>query len=148
MEKNTIYDVDYFIKKFEAIPEDKWCTGSLGGNGKHCALGHCGMTRTIDATYEATMLAELFVKYLRVHKFEYDWVFHTVYPINDSKLKYNLPTPKQRILAALHDIKKLQEKPQPTEQTREDITKSLAVLPPDEKPDLKITAPISSTVHS
>lgn len=36
----TIYNVDYFIKKFEAIPESSW--GKI--NLDTCALGHCGMT--------------------------------------------------------------------------------------------------------
>lgn len=36
------YDLDYFIKKFEAIPEEKWITNGYGKNGVHCAYGHCG----------------------------------------------------------------------------------------------------------
>ncbi len=38
-----IYDKEYFIKKFEAIPEEEWCVGGFSdGLGAFCALGHCG----------------------------------------------------------------------------------------------------------
>jgi len=35
------YTVDYFIKKFEAIPENKWFIGGYEDGYKKCALGHC-----------------------------------------------------------------------------------------------------------
>ena len=39
---STNYDVDYFIKKFEAIPEDKWITHDrVNDFGQRCALGWC-----------------------------------------------------------------------------------------------------------
>lgn len=35
------YTPKYFIKKFEAIPEEKWCVGLIDGDdGAHCTLGH------------------------------------------------------------------------------------------------------------
>lgn len=37
------YDVDYFIRKFDKIPEQQWITGHFEHtNGAKCALGHCG----------------------------------------------------------------------------------------------------------
>jgi hypothetical protein len=40
------YNLDYFIRKFEAIPEDQWCTGDfvkvVNGKEQRCAFGHCG----------------------------------------------------------------------------------------------------------
>jgi len=40
------YDFDFFIDKFEAIPENNWCTGTfLDAGGRCCALGHCGSRR-------------------------------------------------------------------------------------------------------
>ncbi len=36
------YDVDYFIKKFEAIPDERWTVGQYHLKGACCALGHCG----------------------------------------------------------------------------------------------------------
>lgn len=36
------YTVDYFIKKFKAIPKKEWTTGDIVNNlGQKCALGHC-----------------------------------------------------------------------------------------------------------
>lgn len=106
------YTVDYFISKFSVIPKDKWVKGTLERDGKHCALGHCGVTSTVEATAEAQALAELFV-HLGIKcgrdKDESDWFFYMVYPVNDRGRKEygHLKHPKQRILAALRDIKKL-----------------------------------------
>lgn len=37
------FTLDYFINKFEALPRNKWCEGTLtNAFGQHCALGHCG----------------------------------------------------------------------------------------------------------
>lgn len=37
------FDIDYFIAKFEAIPDERWTVGRLTDDeGRHCALGHCG----------------------------------------------------------------------------------------------------------
>jgi hypothetical protein len=89
------YDVDYFIAKFEAIPEDEWCVGHfISMDGTKCALGHCGDEGTGDSP-EANALGCLF-PYLG-----------DVININDGRHSdYPQPTPKQRILAALNDIKK------------------------------------------
>lgn len=117
-----MYDCDYFIKKFEAIPEDNWWVGDFRNMGNHCqfcALGHCGMTYH-NSTKESDALDELFGDAV-------------VPEINDGENPaYQQPTPKQRILAALYDIKKLSE-PQPQ---YEDVTKSLAVLPVSEVSDI------------
>ena len=95
------YDVDYFINKFEAIPEEQWCTGAFSlcdenENTQHCALGHCGYgvgTKTV----EGEALISLFEPEL-------------LPMINDDRsIEYSQSTPKQRILAALYDIKKSKE---------------------------------------
>lgn len=103
MNKKIVYNVDYFIDKFEKIPENKWCAHdySNGEGTKFCAAGHCG------ATYwnyhpEANTLADIFIS----HETK---VAH----VNDGgDLRYQQPTPKGRILAALRDIKKIQESSQ------------------------------------
>lgn len=89
----TIYNVDYFIKKFEAIPEIEWCTRGFGVNGNHCAYGHCGMTDSLEfkKVPEAYALGNL--------------LFDVVDINDDRHPNYQQPTPKQRILAALYDIK-------------------------------------------
>ena len=86
------YDKNYFIAKFEAIPEDKWCTHTYGKDGHHCALGHCG-----DSIYVTTSEADSLDKLL-----QYKTAF-----INDGELLDSIDysnygdTPKQRILTAL-----------------------------------------------
>jgi len=61
---------------------------------------------------------------------------HCVYSINDKRSnKHPQPTPKQRILAALYDIKKMQ---QPAQPEWKDITSDLAVLPVNETSDLSL----------
>lgn len=116
-----IYDVDYFIKKFEAIPETMWTINKLEDKGKYCANGLCGIRSynsdlflmnkeggalqkvfsAIDITGNEDPYAGLaivdFSKYSR----------KAAYINNGNTLQYQQPTPKQRILAALYDIKKM-----------------------------------------
>jgi hypothetical protein len=99
------YTVDYFIKKFEAIPEDLWAIGSYCDEGKFCALGHTGVRAKMkDYTEEGNALFYILIK-----------TGEGVITINDGggETKYQQPTPKQRILAALYDIKKMQEPEEP-----------------------------------
>jgi len=89
-----MYDVNYFIKKFEAIPEDKWTTGRFALGGQCCALGHCG-ERLRAETEESRALDRV----VGEHGF-------VVITINDgSDLRFNQPTPKKRILAVLQYVK-------------------------------------------
>lgn len=98
----TKFTVDYFIKKFEAIPDALWSEW-LDGEGsdeplytpskrcKTCAIGHC------DRKGENTALGmDLFFNTLKITVSK---VIHKQHP------DYQQPTPKQRILAALYDIK-------------------------------------------
>jgi hypothetical protein len=95
-----IYDAAYFIAKFEAIPDEQWCTRRYSDlDGGHCALGHCGARgatlQTLCETGESRALSDL--------------LLHIV-EINDAAVfcpdKYaKLPTPKARVLAALRDLK-------------------------------------------
>lgn len=96
-------NVDYFIKKFEAIPEALWCTGAYEYGDRCCVLGHCGFHYTIaddglatkhDQALEGLALIELF------HK-------KGLQPtnINDGEDgRYAQSSPKERILAALRAI--------------------------------------------
>lgn len=94
------YTVDYFIKKFEAIPEDNWITASLyDPEIGCCVLGWCGVRSLRYHTSESRALASL----LGIHP-------NTLYRINDGiadykHLRMTLETPKQRILAALNNAK-------------------------------------------
>ena len=108
MENNIInnnmeYTVDYFIKKFEAIPGRKFITGEISNNlpgesESRCAMGWC-MDENLKNTSESDAFVQLFhsngIAGYRVNNGEYQ--------------DYQQSTPKQRILAALYDIKAIIE---------------------------------------
>jgi hypothetical protein len=121
------FTVDYFIEKFSKIPDKNWCTQYLLSSlGKSCALGHCGVRSNNIIAFggieheEGSALAKILAP-VSMQDAEYS----VVYEINDGhNYNYKQPTPKQRILAALYDIKKMQdgqatspeEKPKPKPQ--------------------------------
>lgn len=85
------YDVDYFIKKFEAIPDEKWCINEIdNGRGQRCALGHTwglfGETKETEALCNVMNWRVSFIN-------------------NGESHDYKQSTPRARILAALNDIK-------------------------------------------
>lgn len=101
------YSVDFFIAKFERIPEELWCIAMFDdGAGKHCALGHCGTKNGFkELVGEAVGLNILFCGIS-----EKIGRYVSVVEINDGHdPNYQQPTPKQRILGALYDIKKMQQ---------------------------------------
>ncbi len=88
-----IYDKEYFIKKFEAIPEEKWATKSFYTyDGRCCALGHCGKRYGSFSTNESSALGII-------------TLYRTV-AINDGlgdSVKYG-NTPKTRIINFLKQL--------------------------------------------
>ena len=88
-------DVEYFINKFNAIPEGQWCTGQytrlVDNTVQHCALGHCGFEGGLKRGYsnEALRLISLLG-------------LETLIRINDGE-ETRIPgaTPRARILNAL-----------------------------------------------
>jgi hypothetical protein len=98
------YDVDYFIQKFTAIPEESWNVGyhnyiDQAGRLTHCAMGHCGNSLYKPSTPEASALWKLFTDNINLNPVQ----------VNDgnSGISDLFPqsTPRQRILAALEMIK-------------------------------------------
>lgn len=88
------FTVDYFIAKFEAIPDKFWCIKRFNDpwSGAHCALGHCNWSGEGRESEEGMALNKLLM-------------FETTY-INDYKsFHYPQETPKERMLAALADVK-------------------------------------------
>jgi hypothetical protein len=87
------YTVDYFIKKFEAIPEERWISHAVGdGRGRHDAIGHCGGFRSP----EAKALQELFRRY----------GCPSVVDVTDAVTFFeHSDTPKKRVLSYLGFIK-------------------------------------------
>lgn len=111
------YNVDYFINKFEAIPESHFTTHLFENqDGQKCVVAHCGVFHLHTVTPEGIALKQVFdslpitgkrIGTLIVHQ-------HLTFPykascINDGLTKeYRQATPKQRVLAALHDIKAME----------------------------------------
>lgn len=92
-------DANYFIAKFSAIPDNEWCTGALSkhevkgdkptGRILHCALGHCAVEE----------------RYVLRNILEPVGALSPTY-INDGwHVKYRQAHPKERILAALNDVR-------------------------------------------
>lgn len=95
------YTSQYFIDKFEKIPEERWITNDFSNDIGCCAMGHCGMTyfSLSSDEKEAVALSNLFNDRIRA----------SVPTVNDDRdSNYPQPTPKQRILAALRDIQKIE----------------------------------------
>lgn len=88
------YDLEYFIKKFEAIPEDQWTAGVfMDDDGRCCAYGHCGANEN-SPTLESGMLSDLCPLTISV---------------NDNKAgKYSHfgDTPKERVVNYLKSLRK------------------------------------------
>lgn len=82
--------IKFFINKFEATEENEWCTGIRhNGLGQSCALGKTHRTDNWAHTEETTNLLAI----------RWDIAF-----VNNGKHEgYKQPTPRQRVLAALHD---------------------------------------------
>lgn len=104
------YNVEYFINKFEPIPESYWCAcGTIGDRSKiniesTCALGFCG--GYIEFSYESRCLAKVISEYYYlIGKEPFYNLDLVVYHINDTHNIINLPTPKERILHALYTIR-------------------------------------------
>lgn len=109
-----IYDVDYFIAKFQAIPEDLWTTGELGKEGEpRCATGHCGVEFYSSLTEEAKALSEI-LRPVATKKFIYTehWdAADVIWHVNDAWAERQRGDyrdgrrAKANTLAALHEAK-------------------------------------------
>jgi len=117
------YTVDYFIGKFSSIPDELWTECYCEWYDKKCAMGHCGTSDFGSMTEESLALYDLLktlsVTYANNKMISGERVriaFRTIYSFNDGHIKeYQQPTAKERILAALYDVKKMQEAEKPKE---------------------------------
>lgn len=96
------YDIDHFIKKFEAIPEENWCVGhiyrNVNGNEQKCALGHC---LTLENGHVVGYPEESLNLSRIVRKYKSDIV-----DINNGRdSRYTQDSPKKRVLAFFNEIK-------------------------------------------
>lgn len=91
-----MYTKQYFIEKFSNIPDEMWTEGMYADKeGRRCALGWCGMTGHFQSqTEESAELNKVFGKIRGI-----------TWQISDGHdPRFQQPTPKARILAALESI--------------------------------------------
>jgi hypothetical protein len=92
----TEYTIDYFIEKFEAIPDNEI---GLGGLSKQCALWHCGVRLNTFATEESAALIKVFGA-------PSEWMRSYVFKVNDdTEGRFPGKSPKERILNRLKLLK-------------------------------------------
>lgn len=92
------YDLDYYIERFSAIPDDQWITGEFKDNqGRCCALGHLGERNMGDSPQDVLTL-----QYIAL-----DNGNHYISNINDGEPEYlHLGnTPKERVINFLKQLK-------------------------------------------
>lgn len=129
-------DAQYFIDKFEAIPEERWCTSVFrNGKGQMCANGHCGVkfaelsAMRIIETEESSALCDVFTK-VKIHDgfgnplLDYSILGRNYSNIaalinNGRSVEYQQFTPKQRILAALRDVQTKEQQDKAVEEVKE-----------------------------
>lgn len=106
-----MYDVNYFIEKFEAVHSQCWVTEMGYGKNKivTCAMGFCGGYTEDSKESEAlsVILCEFYTiigKGMPQNCGNVD-LNAVVYFLNDDPYIINLPTPKERILHALYTIR-------------------------------------------
>lgn len=108
------YNTRYFIEKFEAIPEERWLDGSQGEDGgPRCAYGHCADNgQNGSKTAEGIMLTQIISRLTGLKPLDDSRAaphVHTPARINNGDiLQYQQPTPKQRTLAALYDVDRIE----------------------------------------
>lgn len=99
------YDIDHYINKFEAIPEEQWCSWFQKMDGQRCALGHCISPVNLGrwhANHATLVEPEAQALYSLSHGM--------IAMVNNGEdPAYQQPTEKQRVLAFLHDLKSAQD---------------------------------------
>lgn len=104
--KTPKFTVQYFIDKFEKIPDSQWTIGVVCGGEKRCALGWCDVVedntpkREWVKTDEANALERIFNPTFNPAVDHYD----ATWRIND-RMMWNTEgeTPKERMVNALKD---------------------------------------------
>jgi hypothetical protein len=108
---NNMYDIDYFINKLSAIPDEQWGTGRVECDGKYCVMGHCGTiegipegetTRSWILSEETKALVRLFTNCAAGEELKN---VEKLYRVNDDYRRNGFNSPKEPIIAQLEAIK-------------------------------------------
>lgn len=101
--KESLMDLNKIIDYLQSTSEDSWCCDVVKTkDGKNCLFGHLfdyGGGDNGNGSYVFEMFEELYA------------TTYMVYPVNDGANKnYQQPTPKQRCIAYLENIRDGKEK--------------------------------------
>lgn len=102
-----VYDIDFFIKFYEEIPENQWCTNQQQNEkGQRCAVGHLmPLDEKVRGSFyqygHYTLMGRSLFLILDKSKLGRNIAFAN----NGSLTEYQQSTPKQRTLAFLRDVK-------------------------------------------
>lgn len=107
------YTADYFIQKFGHISPSFWNEGFQNKpDGTHCALGHCNdeqeqfvLARVLNPIKITITESKYGNKYYGI----VEGVLKVAAINNGETFEYQQPTPKERILAALQDVKAFEQ---------------------------------------
>lgn len=92
------FDLEYFVSKFEAIPDDQWITGEFfDERGCKCAYGHCGAVNSSTDTIESSKLLDL--------DLEHSFRIAAVNDNTDNEYSAYGSTPKQRVVNYLKSLR-------------------------------------------
>lgn len=93
------HKIKFFINFFEALPDEKWCIGSVtNALGQHCALGHA---LAFDQQQNPSRPVGLGMGYGLAWSLQL--LLPNVTQHNDGICTKRLKTPKKRVLAVLHE---------------------------------------------
>lgn len=97
------FNLEYFIKKFSDIPEEKWTTGQfVDESGCMCAYGHCGDRKGQEDGKESKDLSRIIMDKDEV------WPYHLA-DINDGNYDHEETygnNPKDRVVNYLKSLRK------------------------------------------
>jgi hypothetical protein len=101
-------DIDFFINFFEGLPDEQWLVGARHRGSRRSAEGFLANTDR-PAWYALTELASKMVVHFSVDPDKGQQVkssLQIIDAINDGEtIEYQQATPKERVLAALRDLK-------------------------------------------
>lgn len=92
--------IDYYISFYQAIPDDRWCTGVfITDEGSCCALGHLGEREDAINRKELIEFRQLLDLYGSSD--------HSITDVNDGadEFLYLGDTPKERVINFLKQLK-------------------------------------------
>lgn len=111
--EKAILSTEELICFYDAIPEEQWCMGTVENNqGQRCVMGHYLAARWGCARPDPTDWSrDLWGEFYSILDRPWALFKATLSHINENQCEINFgATPKQRVLAALKQVRKMEEK--------------------------------------